>query len=131
MSFGRGDGCDRPRLSRGPADPRRGSAGSFPRLPLHAHPPAAGRRLVLLVLHSDILHVRHSHGPHRYHCHCPPREEARLRDQEEKAEFEDRLRARDEAKTKKVADKEPKLTREEARREEMKRRWSGVSVRGF
>ncbi len=52
------------------------------------------------------------------------REEARARDQAEKAEFEDRLRARDEAKTKKTADKGPKLTREEARREEMKRRWA-------
>lgn len=50
------------------------------------------------------------------------REEARARDQAEKAEFEERLKARDEAKTKKTADKGPKLTREEARREEMKRR---------
>ncbi len=54
------------------------------------------------------------------------REEARLRDQAEKAEFEERLRAKDEQKTKKLAEsREPKKSKDEERREAARKRCGG------
>ncbi|KAG2496372.1 hypothetical protein HYH03_005601 [Edaphochlamys debaryana] len=57
------------------------------------------------------------------------KEEARLRDQEEKAEFEERLRARDETKTKKLAESGPRLSKEDQRREEARKRYEAEEER--
>lgn len=62
--------------------------------------------------------------------HTARREEARNRDQAEKQEFEERLRAKDEAKTKKLAEDRARsrMSKEDQRREEMQKRCACVFV---
>ncbi|KAG2437125.1 hypothetical protein HYH02_011381 [Chlamydomonas schloesseri] len=60
------------------------------------------------------------------------KEEARNRDQAEKQEFEERLRAKDEAKTKKLAEDRARsrMSKEDQRREEMQKRYEDENERG-